>query len=188
MTPTLYPIRFQPLFQYRMWGGDKLSKELGKSVTEPSIGESWELSAVDQAETMVSEGPLKGEKLSTLVSRYQADLVGGKVWEQFGEEFPLLIKFIDAQAPLSVQVHPNDAWARKHHDSFGKNEMWYILQADPNAELILGFEESISAEVYQDAMASGTLETLLHLLLTLPMQKILMTHLVSKYCPMVTWK
>ncbi len=162
MTPTLYPIRFQPLFQYRMWGGDKLSKELGKAVTEPSIGESWELSAVDQAETMVSEGPLKGEKLSTLVSRYQADLVGRKVWEQFGEEFPLLIKFIDAQAPLSVQVHPNDAWARKHHDSFGKNEMWYILQADLNAELILGFEESISAEVYQDALASGTLETLLH--------------------------
>ena len=162
MTPFLYPIRFQPIFQYRMWGGDKLQKKLSKTVTEPSIGESWELSAVDEAETAVSEGPLKGEKLSTLVSRYQANLVGRKVWEQFGEEFPLLIKFIDAKEPLSVQVHPNDAWAQKHHNSFGKNEMWYILQADPNAELILGFEESISAEDYQEALASGALEALLH--------------------------
>ena len=118
MKTPLYPLSFEPLFQYRMWGGNKLQKELGKKINEENIGESWELSAVSKAETEVAQGPLKGQKLSTLISEYKGQLVGQKIWEQYGKEFPLLIKFIDARLPLSVQVHPNDAWAREKHNSF----------------------------------------------------------------------
>ena len=162
MKTPLYPLSFEPLFQYRMWGGNKLQKELGKKINEENIGESWELSAVSKAETEVAQGPLKGQKLSTLISEYKGQLVGQKIWEQYGKEFPLLIKFIDARLPLSVQVHPNDAWAREKHNSFGKNEMWFIMQADPGAELILGFENALSPETFESALEAGTLDSFLH--------------------------
>ena len=129
------PIRFKPIFQYRIWGGEKLKTVLNKSVSTEKIGESWELSAVPNFETTVAEGPLKGQTLSDLINTYQSKLVGKKVFKQFGNAFPLLIKFIDANKPLSVQVHPNDNWARSRHNSFGKNEMWFFLDAAKDAEL-----------------------------------------------------
>lgn len=156
------PLRFQPLFQYRIWGGDKLNHLLNKDTDGSSVGESWEVSGIPEAETVVCEGPLRGKKLSELIDTYQAEFLGDKVWEQFGRNFPLLIKFIDAKQPLSVQVHPDDQWARIHHNSLGKNEMWYILDAAPNAELILGFKHHLSPQEYENHVTQATLKEVLH--------------------------
>lgn len=155
-------IRFQPLFQYRIWGGDKLKTVLNKPLDGKQIGESWELSAVPNFETVVADGPFKGQTLPALIDTYTSTLIGEKVFDQFGTEFPLLIKFIDAHKPLSVQVHPNDDWARTHHNSFGKNEMWYILDAADDAELILGFNKELSKNQFNRELAAGTLPSILH--------------------------
>lgn len=158
MNTPLYPLSFVPNYHYRIWGGDKLQKILKKDTSENQVGESWELSAVENSETEVAEGELKGQLLSEILAAYKEVLVGEKVWNQFGVSFPLLFKFIDAQKPLSVQVHPDDEWAQKHHNSFGKNEMWHILHADEGAELVLGFKKEISASDIKKQIESGTLE------------------------------
>jgi len=109
-----------------MWGGEKLATVLDKQYSEKSIGESWEISAVENDETVVLEGALKGKSIEELISDFGADFLGAHVFKQFGTEFPLLIKFIDAKTPLSIQVHPSDELAKERHNSFGKNEMWYV--------------------------------------------------------------
>ena len=129
-------LKFQPVFQYRIWGGEKLKNVLQKEYSETHIGESWEISGVKGAETAVLEGPLKGALLPDLIARFKSDLVGENCYEEYGNEFPILIKFIDADAPLSVQVHPDDALAKERHNSLGKNEMWYIMDADKDACLL----------------------------------------------------
>jgi len=143
------PLKFDPIFCYRIWGGERLKTLLNKDYKDSSIGESWEISAVPGFETRVSEGPYSGSTLTQLIERFKGRLVGQKVYEQFGKEFPLLIKYIDAARPLSIQVHPNDELAKERHDSFGKNEMWYIMGADEGAELIIGFNKEIDAEGYE---------------------------------------
>ncbi len=145
----LHPLKFTPVFCYRIWGGDKLKTILNKQYDEDSIGESWEISAVQGFETRVSDGPESGKTLKELINQYKGDLVGKQVYEDFGEEFPLLIKYIDAAKPLSVQVHPGDELARERHDSFGKNEMWYVMGADEGAELIIGFNQQIDESQYE---------------------------------------
>lgn len=126
---------------------------LKKRYTEESIGESWEISAVEGFETRVAEGPEKGMTLRQLIDLHRGDLVGKKVFERFGNEFPLLIKYIDAARPLSVQVHPGDELARKRHNSFGKNEMWYVMEADEDAELIIGFKRKLDESEYEGLLA-----------------------------------
>lgn len=153
----LYPLRFDPVYCYRIWGGEKLKTELLKDYEEESIGESWEISAVSGYETRVSEGPHKGKTLTELISEFQADLMGKKVYEAFGIEFPLLVKYIDAAKPLSIQVHPSDDLALERHDSFGKNEMWYVMATDPGAELVIGFNKAIDKKTYQDLLDSGSI-------------------------------
>lgn len=153
----LYPLRFKPVFCYRIWGGDKLRTVLHKEYREESIGESWEISSVDGFETSVCEGPQKGKSLKQLIEEFEGDLLGNRVYKTFGHEFPLLIKYIDAAKPLSIQVHPNDQLARVRHDSFGKNEMWYVMQTDPGAELIIGFNREIDRKAYQDLLDSDRL-------------------------------
>jgi mannose-6-phosphate isomerase len=143
------PLKFDPIFCYRIWGGEKLKTLLKKDYKESSIGESWEISAVPGFETRVLEGPNSGKTLRELIEKFKGRLVGNKVYEEFGSEFPLLIKFIDAARPLSIQVHPSDELARERHDSFGKNEMWYIMGADEGAELTIGFNQEIDAEQYE---------------------------------------
>ena len=108
----LYPLKFQPIFKYRIWGGNKLRAELKKNTTADQIGESWEIADVDGDETVVQDGSLKGSTLKKLIQEYKSELVGKKVYDVFGDSFPLLIKFIDAHLPLSIQVHPNDAIAK----------------------------------------------------------------------------
>jgi mannose-6-phosphate isomerase len=152
----LYPLKFTPIFCYRIWGGDKLKNVLHKDYQEESIGESWEISDVDEFNTVVAEGPLKGETINGLITKFTSDLLGKSVYQNFGEEFPLLIKFIDAKTPLSIQVHPSNELAKKRHNSFGKNEMWYIMEADDEAELIVGFNQKISKEIYLEKLENGT--------------------------------
>ncbi|WP_397445050.1 type I phosphomannose isomerase catalytic subunit [Polaribacter sp. R77954] len=158
----LYPLKFTPLYKYRIWGGEKLKTELNKNYTEENIGESWEISDVSGDETVVAEGALKGKTLRDLTNQFKGDFVGNAVYEKFGEEFPLLIKFIDAKTPLSIQVHPSNEVAKERHNSFGKNEMWYVMQADENAELIVGFDEEITTEGYQKHLENNTILDVMH--------------------------
>lgn len=158
----LYPLKFSPVFCYRIWGGEKLKTKLNKKYNEDSIGESWEISNVDQFETKVSEGALKGATLNDLIQQFKGDFVGESVYKQFGNAFPLLIKFIDAETPLSIQVHPDDALSKERHNSFGKNEMWVVMESDEDAELIVGFNEKITKEDYFNHIKNNTLTTVLN--------------------------
>ena len=159
---TKYPIKFSPILKEKIWGGEKLIKLLNKQSDKNNIGESWEISDVDGDTSIVSNGDLKGLSLKELISKYKGDLVGEKVYQQFGENFPLLIKFIDAKTALSIQLHPNDALAKKRHNSFGKTEMWYVMQADDNANLIVGFKENVSSEKYLEHLKNKSLIDILN--------------------------
>ncbi|WP_298286424.1 type I phosphomannose isomerase catalytic subunit [uncultured Lutibacter sp.] len=143
-----YPIKFLPILKDKIWGGDKLVTKLNKPSTLNNIGESWELSDVEGDVSIVANGSLKGTSLKKLLETYQAELLGKNNFLNFGTKFPLLIKFIDAKQDLSVQVHPNDELSKARHNSFGKTEMWYIMQADEGARLILGFNNTITSEEY----------------------------------------
>ena len=162
MNKKLYPLQFTPIFKYRIWGGNRLRDQLNKAISENHIGESWEISAVKGDETLVANGELKDYSLDQLIQEFQADFLGLSVMERFGTDFPLLIKFIDAETPLSIQVHPNDELAKERHNSFGKNEMWYIMAADSDAEIIVGFKEQIDREVYRQKVADGEVLSVLN--------------------------
>jgi len=144
----IYPLQFTPIFKERIWGGTKLKTVLNKEIPEGKIGESWELSTVPGDISVVANGIYKNQNLNELIQQYPETVLGKKVIEKFGGEFPLLFKFLDAREDLSIQVHPNDALAKKRHNSFGKTEMWYVMQADKQANLIVGFKENSSQEEY----------------------------------------
>lgn len=158
----LYPLKFKPIFKERLWGGEKLREVLGKNFEGSEIGESWELSGVPGAVSVVDNGPYKGKSLNELIDSYADALLGANAVNRFGSEFPILIKFIDAKKDLSIQLHPGDELAQERHNSFGKTEMWYVMDADPGAELIIGFKRDISPEEYQKALSSKTLTEYLH--------------------------
>lgn len=158
----LYPLKFRPILKEKIWGGTKLKTLLGKEIAGSTVGESWEISDVEGDPSVVATGVHKGKTLKELIHVYQNKLVGSKVFEEFGDRFPLLIKFIDAKKNLSVQLHPDDFLAQKRHDSFGKTEMWYVMQADKNAGIILDFKEKVSKEIYLDHLHKQTLPDLLN--------------------------
>ncbi|MCF6297872.1 MAG: class I mannose-6-phosphate isomerase [Flavobacteriaceae bacterium] len=143
-----YPLKFQPILKDKIWGGEKLKNILNKESTRKDIGESWEISTVNGEISKVVNGSLKGKSLLELIKTYKGDLLGEKVYQEFGNQFPLLIKYIDAKEALSIQLHPNDTLAQKRHDSFGKTEMWYVMQADKNANLNVGFNQEVTKEEY----------------------------------------
>ena len=157
----LYPLKFRPIFKERIWGGDKLPVLLNKNYTIALCGESWELSGVQDDISVVSDGFLKGNNLEELIEVYMGELVGEKVYDKFGTEFPLLVKYIDANDRLSIQVHPDDELSRERHGAFGKTEMWYVVQADEGAELISGFNRTIDRDSYLIALQNDKLENLL---------------------------
>lgn len=157
-----YPLKFEPILKEKIWGGTKLVKKLKKKSTLKNIGESWELSAVEDNISIVSNGKLAGKTLNELLETYKAELIGEKNYTHFGSNFPLLIKFIDAKEDLSVQVHPNDALAKKLHNSFGKTEMWYIMQADAGSKLIIGFKKEITPDQYLNYVAEKKIPSILH--------------------------
>ena len=158
----LYPLTFTPIFKERIWGGEKLEKELHKPIHQPLIGESWEVSTVKGDVSVIDNGALKGTSLQALIEQAPEALLGSAVYKRFGTDFPLLIKFIDAAQDLSIQVHPDDALAKARHNSFGKTEMWYIMEADPNASIIIGFNRNVSKEEYQSHLQNKTLSQLLN--------------------------
>lgn len=156
-----YPIKFQPIAQYRIWGGNTLNQYVGEEFKMDNLGEIWSISGVENNVSIVENGSLKGKTLKELIQIYKEQLLGNKIWEKFGEDFPLLIKFINSELPLSVQVHPNDAQAKELHNSFGKTEMWYITQAETDAELIVGFKEGIDIQDYLFHLQNQTLDKIL---------------------------
>ncbi|MCX2720181.1 type I phosphomannose isomerase catalytic subunit [Lentiprolixibacter aurantiacus] len=158
----LYPLKFIPILKERIWGGSKLKNELGKPAQGPNIGESWEVSAVPGDISIVSNGAYEGISLQELIDRFPEELLGSSIVSRFGAEFPILIKFIDAADDLSIQVHPDDELARKRHNSFGKTEMWYVMQADPGARLLIDFNHAVSAEEYQRHLEDNTLLDLMN--------------------------
>ncbi|MCF6359458.1 MAG: class I mannose-6-phosphate isomerase [Cyclobacteriaceae bacterium] len=160
--PTLYPLKFNPILKNKIWGGTKLKSVLNKPTDSPDCGESWEISGVPGDISVVVEGDLKGKSLVELIEEYQADLVGEKVLEKFNTNFPLLIKFIDANQDLSIQVHPDDKMAKERHNSFGKTEMWYVVDAEEGASLIAGFNKPTSKKEYLDYFNTGKITELLN--------------------------
>lgn len=153
----LYPLQFEPILKERIWGGKKLKSLLNKPITSDITGESWEISTVENDVSVVSNGVFKGKSIVDLIDEYPQEILGYKVYKQFGKQFPLLFKFIDAREDLSIQLHPNDELAKKRHNSFGKTEMWYVMQADENARLIVGFKEKSSSQEYLENLQNKTL-------------------------------
>lgn len=159
----LYPLKFHSILKEKLWAGHKLSTVLGKSTDHSTPwGESWELSDVSGNESVVDGGELHGRSLPSLLEEYKHNLVGAKVYERYENEFPLLVKFIDAADDLSIQVHPNDELAKQRHNSLGKTEMWYVMQADKHSSLITGFNQAITQEDYLKHFKSGTLNSILN--------------------------
>jgi mannose-6-phosphate isomerase len=159
----LYPLKFRPVYKEKIWGGHKINTILGKDFGAlPNCGESWVISGYDGNISEVDGGLLDGWSLTALMQVYRDNLLGKSVFEKFWDRFPLLIKFIDANDDLSVQVHPNDALAEKRHDSFGKTEMWFIIQADEGAKLISGFNKPLDKNGYLEAFKSGRLFEILN--------------------------
>lgn len=159
----LYPIKFTPIAKETIWGGDKLKNILSKDFpSDKKIGESWEISGVKNDISLVANGCLKGKSLNDMILEFGGRLLGDKVYQSFGQEFPLLIKFIDANDALSIQVHPDDQMAKERHNSFGKTEMWYVLDAEKDASLIVGFNQKVDKQVYQQKLDEGKLEDILN--------------------------
>ncbi|MBP6425920.1 MAG: class I mannose-6-phosphate isomerase [Flavobacterium sp.] len=156
-----YPLQFDPIFKERLWGGSKLKTVLHKSISSHKIGESWEISTVEGDVSIIANGVMKGKLLTEAIQEFPLEILGTIVYERFGNQFPLLFKYLDAKEDLSVQVHPNDDLAKLRHDSFGKTEMWYVIQADIDAKLIVGFKEAINATDYLENLNN---KTLLHIL------------------------
>ena len=153
----MQPIKFNPLLVQTLWGGEKIIpfKHLKSDLTQ--VGESWEISGVKGNETVVSEGEFKGKKLNELVNELKGKLVGEANYKRFGNDFPLLIKFIDARQELSIQVHPTDELAQKRGKLRGKTEMWYIMDSDENAKLRAGMKEKITPEQYKQMVEDDTI-------------------------------
>ena len=161
MEHSLYPLKFNPIIKDKIWGGSKLRDLLGKKASS-GAGESWEISGVEGDVSLVENGFLAGNNLEELIEVYMGDLVGERIYEQFGTAFPLLIKFIDASDYLSVQVHPDDQLAAERHQSFGKSEMWYVIESDEGGELIAGFNRPMDRESYLKFFREGRLKEILN--------------------------
>lgn len=160
---SLYPFKFQPIFKDKLWGGEKIKTVLGMDYGNlPNCGEVWVISGYPENVSVVQNGFLAGNDLNELVSVYMGDMVGDSVYEEFGDEFPLLLKFIDARDWLSIQVHPDDELARKRNMPNGKTEMWYIIEADENAELIAGFKEKVDSDKYLKYLKESKLPEILN--------------------------
>lgn len=152
-----YPLQFEPILKERIWGGTKLKTLLNKPITSEITGESWEISTVENDISIVANGTFSGKTLNALIELYPKEILGTEVYARFGKQFPLLFKYLDAREDLSIQLHPNDELAQKRHNSFGKTEMWFVIQADEDARLILGFKEKSSQEEYLAHLHNKTL-------------------------------
>jgi mannose-6-phosphate isomerase len=159
----LYPLKFEPILKEKVWGGNALVSRYNKIPQGlVNIGESWELSSVSDNLSVISNGFLAGNNIGELIEVYMGDITGDSIFEKFGNEFPLLIKFIEAREDLSVQVHPADKLAKERHYAFGKTEMWYILESEKESKIYTGFKEGVTKEMYQESLKNGHLTDLLN--------------------------
>jgi mannose-6-phosphate isomerase len=159
----LYPLKFKNIYKEKIWGGSKLKSVLNKKdIFYDNIGESWEISGLENNVSEISNGFLKGKSLIEIIDSYKEKIIGGKVFAEFGNNFPLLIKFIDANDDLSVQVHPNDLIAKKLHNANGKTELWYIIDVDNDSNLISGLNKSVKKEVFSEAISENKVTELLN--------------------------
>ena len=158
----LYPLKFKPILKTIVWGGEKIAPFKKIETSQHNIGESWELSGVPGNESVVANGQLEGRTITSLCEEFKGELLGRHVWENTGAQFPLLIKFIDAQGDLSIQVHPNDDLAAvRHNGSKGKTEMWYVVGADSGAHLLAGLTKEIDPSVYEEMVGNNTITDVL---------------------------
>lgn len=158
----LYPLKFQPLPKEKIWGGTHLNRIANHQSANSQIGETWDVSALEDNDSEVTNGFLAENTLSELLEVYMSDLVGDKTYSLHGNNFPLLIKLIDATDKLSVQVHPNDEMAQDNGERNGKTEMWYVLEADENAEIILGFNKEVTKEELEERLKNQTFSDILN--------------------------
>ncbi|NOU16388.1 MAG: class I mannose-6-phosphate isomerase [Bacteroidales bacterium] len=160
----LYPLKFEPIYKEYIWGGAKLKNNLNKKIPSSIslCAESWEISSIQENLSVVSNGFLAGNNLQEVIEVYMGDIVGDKVYNKFGNEFPILIKLIDATDTLSIQVHPNDEVAMRRHHAFGKTEMWYVLESEPNSQIITGFNRNVTKKEYQEHLINHTLKDILN--------------------------
>jgi len=152
---TLYPLKFQPILKTVIWGGHDIRPFKGMAPSDELVGESWEVSAVPGHESVVANGPLAGRNLRTLTAEYPTEMLGEKLGTAEKPEFPLLIKLIDAQQNLSLQVHPDDALARARHNCLGKNEMWHIISTKPDAKILAGMSKAVNKADYAELVKTG---------------------------------
>ena len=163
MTNVLYPLKFKPIFKDKIWGGRKIKEQLGMDYGPlPNCGEVWLLSGLWDEQSVIDNGDFEGDEINDLVETFMGDLVGEDVFDKYGEQFPLLIKIIDANDWLSVQVHPDDELAEKRELGNGKTEMWYVMQADPGAELVAGFNCEMSRMKYIRVLKDNAIESVLN--------------------------
>jgi Phosphomannose isomerase len=159
----LYPLKFEAALKEKVWGGNALVTRFNKKYTgSHHIGESWELSAIADNQSIISNGFLAGNNIEELIEVYMGDITGDSIFEKFGNEFPLLIKFIEAQEDLSIQVHPNNDLAKKRHKAYGKTEMWYILDRKEDSKIYTGFKSGVTKEIYEEAVRNGGIENLMN--------------------------
>ena len=158
----MYPLKFRPILKSMVWGGEKIAPFKSISTDQHNIGESWELSGVKGNESVVANGEYAGKTISEMIREFKGRLIGKSNWEKTGEEFPLLIKFIDAKQDLSIQVHPDDELAaRRHNGSKGKTEMWYVVDTDPGAHLMAGLKKAITPDEYVERVNNNTITDVL---------------------------
>ena len=153
----LYPFLFHPNLHTVVWGGHRLQVYKGLQSTDEPIGESWEVSAVPSSTSIISNGSFAGRDIISVISEYPEDILGKAVNKKYHGQLPLLVKFIDAERDLSIQVHPNDEMAQREHGKMGKSEMWYVIKADAGSHLYAGFKQEITPEEYQQRIADGTI-------------------------------
>ena len=159
----MYPLKFRPILKSVVWGGEKIAPFKEITTDQHNIGESWELSGVKGNESVVANGEYAGRTITELVQEFKGRLIGQKNYERTGDEFPLLIKFIDAKQDLSIQVHPDDKLAAKRHNgSKGKTEMWYVVAADKDAHLMSGLTQKITPDEYEQRVNNHTITDVLH--------------------------
>ena len=151
------PFRFTPLLKQTLWGGHRIIPFKKLESNLENVGESWEISGVPGRETIVDGGPYHGKGLNELIAELKEKLVGEANYKRFGNEFPLLIKFIDTELPLSIQVHPTDEIAHKHGKERGKTEMWYMMESAPDASILVGLKKKITPEQYKAMVANDTI-------------------------------